>query len=202
MKAFALLIAALAAGLLCGCSSTRTVRLYAGAERPADELAILTVPGEVVILSLDRFEAPRISQTFVGRTRRYEIPAGKHTLRAQLSAIVDLGRDDHKVVESDPVTVNFSAAPGMAYRLDYEDPASNAGDGMADVRMWILEVGVAVVPARRPVADSSAPDDPDPPRSSGTEGVDPADMLRYWWNEASPEQRREFQRWITDGKDM
>ena len=212
----------LAALLLAGCAS-KPLQLYEGAPRPAAEVAVLTVPEAIEVVSVNG----RAIEGARGLLRKgdvaLEFAPGRYEVLAFYREIWPLA-DGHDTLRSDPAVFDVQAQAGGRYRLDYAHPAGyEAAQRLAaDFGGWVVDEATgARTPSResglgfrKGLAGALGSSDalvPVAPRHGQTQAVAPlpappapADahlqQMQQWWEQATPEQREAFRRWIDQGQ--
>ena len=161
-----------------------------------------------------------IEQSFFSRVDDVELAPGTYQVKMKYTDLFEQGYDDHQVVESEPFWVEVTVESGKDYDLVF-NRASNAvaaevfaespqvslkakGSELA-MPLSIVSYRAASVPvqavATAPVVASSKPATAVPVTlpakvPGGQAGLkntpSAAAMLEFWWQQASPEERRAF----------
>ncbi|RJF32021.1 DUF2057 domain-containing protein [Pseudoalteromonas gelatinilytica] len=161
-----------------------------------------------------------IEQSFFSRIDDVELAPGTYQVKMKYTDLFEQGYDDHQVVESEPFWVEVTVESGKDYDLVF-NRASNAvaaevfaespqvslkakGSELA-VPLSIIGYRAASAPvqavATAPVVASSKPATATPVTlpakvPGGQAGLkntpSAAAMLEFWWQQASPEERRAF----------
>ncbi len=162
-----------------------------------------------------------IEQSFFSRVDDVELAPGTYQVKMKYTDLFEQGYDDHQVVESEPFWVELTVESGKDYDLVF-NRASNAvaaevfaqspqvslkakGSELA-VPLSIVSYRAASAPiqavASAPVATAStkpaitAPVTLPAKVPGGQVGLknmpSAAAMLEFWWQQASPEERRAF----------
>jgi len=203
-----------------GCASSPVVKLYDGKERADDQLLTVRVPTELEILSINDRRIEGAGTMFAFGHRDLKLMPGQYRIVAYYKNIFQLNADEHEVVKSDPALFTLTGKGGDAYALTFNKPDDvNAAREMAkNFEGWSenlttgeklasqpsglilnqgfigLSVGAAAV---EPAASSTIA--PEPAASTDTtvtaDGL--LDTLKQNWQQASPEQRREFLLWMS-----
>lgn len=162
-----------------------------------------------------------IEQSFFSRVDDVELAPGTYKVKMKYTDLYEQGYDDHQVVESEPFWVELTVESGKDYDLVF-NRANNAvaaevfaespqvslkamGSELA-VPLSIVSYRVASTPvqavASAPVAATSNKPATAKPVTlpakvpGGQAGLknmpNAAAMLEFWWQQASPEERRAF----------
>ena len=161
-----------------------------------------------------------IEQSFFSRVDDVELAPGTYQVKMKYTDLFEQGYDDHQVVESEPFWVEVTVESGKDYDLVF-NRASNAvaaevfaespqvslkakGSELA-MPLSIVSYRAASAPvqavATAPVVASSKPATAVPVTlpakvPGGQAGLkntpSAAAMLEFWWQQASPEERRAF----------
>lgn len=162
-----------------------------------------------------------IEQSFFSRVDDVELAPGTYQVKMKYTDLYEQGYDDHQVVESEPFWVELTVESGKDYDLVF-NRANNAvaaevfaeapqvslkakGSELA-VPLSIVSYRVASTPvqavASAPVAATSNKPATAKPVTlpakvpGGKAGLknmpNAAAMLEFWWQQASPEERRAF----------
>ena len=166
----------LAAGLFAaGCATTQVDRAYEGPARPASEVAALSVPYQVDLLTIDGKSAPGSSMFTTVDRRDVELLPGIHEIVARYNSPYD----DHATFsDPEPVFLRFAAEAGARYDLRFE-----LGRSARRATLWIEQDG-------KPLRDPG----PAPARAA-IPSADP-ETLKAIWQKASPADRAAFKAWL------
>lgn len=187
--------------LLAGCVVERSYRLADdGAERTSE----LTVPYHVTVVAVDGRDLNTGYLFYDQRPQVLTLGPGEHTVVLRYFDLLedDEGaQSDSERVTSEPVRLRFTAEPGRAYRLAAPRP-----DTLAAARRYARAPEMRIEPAGGGAAVSEpapAPAPESPAAAAGPETSASAptalEMLEYWWQQASPAQRRRFLEAREDG---
>lgn len=219
------------------------LRLYDGPPRPSGEVAVVTMPEQLEIVTINGVDVPGARGMAAG-DKRLELVPGHYDLLVYYREFWE--QNDAGALRSDPARFSLDALAGHRYRIDYEHPhdAGQARLLAADFHGWIAdEAGgarvpsadsglrfksgivaqltrdaslqqdggksgdapsVAPLPAAAVTASSATAETataaPAAPALAQTPTVD-ADakwlpLMKGWWQQATPEERREFLRWV------
>ena len=159
------LFALVAVGLLAGCATPVSfVKAYPGAERPADQVATITVPASVEVRSINGAPQPNITGTLLKATYTITTLPGAQTWTVRYNAPLAGGYYDQRdvVTETAWLPFEFTAEAGGAYRLSVDVPRHSAStrDAEKKIRFGIAKEGQApavtgAAPAPAPVAGAA-----------------------------------------------
>lgn len=127
-----LLIATLA--LLGACASTTpTIKLYDGAERPASELVTVQLPMQLEVIMINDRRVDAGGALFTYGDRHLTFVPGSYRIVASYKELWQLTADEHEVVKSDPALFTVDGNAGDVFRIDYDRPDDvEAARAMAD----------------------------------------------------------------------
>ena len=202
--------------LLSACTTNRVVKLYEGPERPVTDIAVLTMPVQLDIVTINDRQVQGVNAMFSMTDKELHVEPGRYRIAAQYRDVWDKSASTHEVVRSNPVIFTVEAEAGQHYRLDYEHPETleDAREMVRDFQGWtentatgertattpsgITTRGVAGITTVQPErtetpATAIAPEARDESASEG----DYLDMLKAYWSQATEEERRQFLRWIS-----
>lgn len=208
--------------VLAGCASDPVVRLYDGPPRPLGDVVRVELPMELEVLTLNERRA-RVGSLFSYGTRELHLPPGEWRFVARYEQLFELGGSEHEVVKSDPALFVVRGRAGEQFRLGFPAPAS-VEEARALARHfdgWVENVttaertpsrpagivaagGLLTAPAFRPDAEAPVVPDVGPQATDAERRADehvPTDedvlrRLQQIWEEASPEARAAFLRWL------
>lgn len=195
------------AGLTACASLNAPVKGYDGPTRPVAELAVLSVPDTIQVMSVDGLE-PNIS--LLGqRALTLQVLPGEHVLSVRYVELFEhvLTSDDHEIVRSRPVAIRFTAKAGSTYSFKFEHPKNiDAAHAFAKAPQVDLidasgaETAQSVVVksyAQASLMDtiSKAFQSNEQPKDASTN----LDLLKDVWGRASADERTAFKAWIDGG---
>tara|TARA_B100002049_G_scaffold236519_1_gene223512 strand:- start:283 stop:900 length:618 start_codon:yes stop_codon:yes gene_type:complete len=160
-----------------------------------------------------------IEQSFFSRVDDVELAPGTYQLKLKYTDLYEQGYDDHQVVESEPFWVEVTVESGKNYDLVFnrasnavaaevfaESPQVSLKAKGSELAMPLSIIGYRAAPAQAmasaPVAASSSQPATTAPatlpakvpggQASLKNTPNAAAMLEFWWQQASPEERRAF----------
>jgi len=190
--------------------------IQAGAQQ-----STLILPEELNLLSVD--DNKYAGKFFGGNDTRLELAPGLHRVVVEYEIFFDISVDEHQRILSKPFQITFNAEPGKQYsiKLPSFDDVENAEKYASKPVFELIDrstnqnvaadvvhhegtrglfaqfnqqvefnkpvrhtIPAAAVPVRRTVTSSHTTDDM------------PATMLKYWWGQASEQQRRNFIKYL------
>lgn len=202
--------------LLTACTTTApVVQLYDGKALADDNVLTVRVPMELEIVSINDRRIEGAGTMFAYGHRDLKLMPGQYRIVAFYKNIYQVSADHHEVVKSDPALFTLDGKAGDIYALAFDQPADvdaakelakdfegwsenlATGDKMASKPSGLilnqgfigLAAGATVV--ETPAASSIAPDAP----ATGSDAV--LNTLKNNWQQATPEQRREFLLWMS-----
>lgn len=242
--------------LIGACSRSPVVKLYEGPQKPESDLAIVRVPVELEVLSINGRRVEGVNSLFSVGYKDLHLEPGKYHILAFYKDLWDIDADTHDVIKSDPALFPLQAEAGHHYRLGFDEPQSieQARELEKQFSGHILDVTTGEKTASRPsgvafrsgllgsigdiagvdtttaaAADSQTdggqavapmPAEQEEDATTGETGTaNPApavtgqanteasgadsgylDMLKAYWSQATPEERRNFLRWVSEQK--
>jgi len=177
--------------------------LFCFANAGAVAAAELQIPEQFDVLVVNGEEA---SSSF-SRTKILSLPAGRNVVIVEYDQIFDADfGDSHDRIRSAPFALVFTAAETDRLRVTAAQPKSGA-----DARLYakkpavqlLNDAGKAVAMEQLPVTELAGAlviNSPPAPVATSQTIIAPADalqMLSYWWQQATPEQRAAFLQEIT-----
>ena len=155
-----------------------------------------------------------IEQSFFSRVDDVELAPGTYQVKMKYTDLFEQGYDDHQVVESEPFWVEVTVESGKDYDLVFnrasnavaaevfaESPQVSLKAKGSELAMPLSIVSYRAASAPAPVVASSKPATAVPVTlpakvPGGQAGLkntpSAAAMLEFWWQQASPEERRAF----------
>jgi len=208
--------------LVTACSTSPVVKLYDGADRPAGELLTVRVPVELEILSINDRRIEGASTLFAYGHRDLQLLPGQYRIVAYYKNLFQLNADQHEIIKSDPALFTVNGNAGEVVALAFEKPADvdaaremakhfdgwtenlSSGERIASTPSGLILnqgfIGLASTPAAAETASTASVAPEQPAASSSTESTvttDVLDALKTHWQQASPEERREFLLWMS-----
>src|SRR5690606_12885870 len=204
--------------LVTACSTSPVVKLYDGADRPAGELLTGRVPVELEILSINDRRIEGASTLFAYGHRDLQLLPGQYRIAAYYKNLFQLDADQHEIVKSDPALFTVNGNAGEVVALAFEKPANvdaaremakrfdgwtenlTSGERIASTPSGlILNQGFIGLASQASPAEtaSTASVAPEQPRSDTAVNTDILESLKTNWQQASPEERREFLLWMS-----
>ena len=208
--------------LVTACSTSPVVKLYDGADRPTGELLTVRVPVELEILSINDRRIEGASTLFAYGHRDLQLLPGQYRIVAYYKNLFQLNADQHEIIKSDPALFTVNGNAGEVVALAFEKPADvaaaremakhfdgwtenlSSGERIASKPSGLILnqgfIGLASTPAPAETASTASVAPEQPAAGSSTESTvttDVLDALKANWQQASPEERREFLLWMS-----
>ncbi|MEO2281572.1 DUF2057 family protein [Pseudoalteromonas pernae] len=157
---------------------------------------MVSFPAEILPLQVND---KVIEHSFFKSVDELELQPGSYNLKLKYSDLYEAGYDAHEVIESEPFWVTLTVESGKDYQVVFAR-AKNLDAAKEYAKSPFVSVKVkgkqvartlpAVAPAVAPVpAVTTAPKEVSAPAPSG---VSASAMLEFWWQQASPEERKAF----------
>ena len=201
----------LALTILTACASSPDIKLYEGADLPAEKLLLVDVPMELEIVVVNERRVEGINKLFTLGDRTLHLQPGDYRIIAYYKNLFELPGNNHEVVKSDPVLYRLSGTAGSRYRLGFDEPANvdearqmaknfagyslnlaTAEQRPTEASGMLMSQGFLTIQSAPEVASVStvAPD--------ADSGLSHIDLLKASWQNATAEERRAFLRWIAE----
>jgi len=194
--------------LLSACATNKTIPLYEKTTQNRHNIATLSLPIEIDLVYIDGKPwsfLPRYQPLI-----NYGLLPGEHSLafRYEDMPINDDGNEE--TIKSPVVIIRFEAKAGEKYHIDFNKPVSFEAALKLETELKLtLSDKTGVIASSRPTNGFSLS-----PNSAGTdkwfgddesmektgekpaENADTKTQLKYWWQQASPEEKSSFKVWI------
>lgn len=194
------LLLAFALGAVAGCASQAPLKAYEGPVRAPAELALLSAPEQIEVLSIDGKEAP--PRLFKGSLQAALLP-GEHVLSLRYVEFFQLNADEHDIVRSKPAALRFTATAGSQYRLEIpKQPDHDAARKFAKSPQFRLVDEEGRVTESMPIksyAEASLIDTLNKALEGQDEPARPVtnlDLLKDVWSRSTPEEKEAFRSWL------
>lgn len=196
---------------LAACARSPDIKLYEGADQPAEKLLLVDVPVELEIVVINERRVEGINKFFSLGDRTLHLQPGEYRIIAYYKNLFELAGNNHEVVKSDPVMYRVSGAAGSRHRLSFDEPAdvdearemaknfagyslnlTTAEKRPTEASGMMLSQGFLTIQSAPEVANVStvAPE-------TGA-GLSHINLLKASWQSATAEERRAFLRWIAE----
>ena len=187
--------------LLAACASSGPVRLYEGAERPDTEVATISVPEQIQVMSVDGQER---AGGLLERNQIMTALPGEHVFSLRYVELFQINSEEHEVVRSRQSALRFTAEAGREYRVEMEKQGNlDAARKFAkDPKFRLVDVNSGAVTestAIKSYAEASLVDTISKAFDSAenkAQGPTHLDLLKDVWGRASPEDRAGFKAWL------
>ena len=220
-----IIVVALFALVLSACARSPVVQLYDGPVKSDTQVVTVRVPSQLEVFTVNGKEIEGVNTFFASDYKDLKLTPGRYEILAYYKELWQLDADNHEIVKTNPANFIVDGKPGDMWVLGYQQPkdveaaramedsfsgwAENTASGekvAAEQSKLILKRGflapvtgeAVTTPASNTVAPqaevaASAP--------AAAEAATPAasylDTLKAQWNQATPEERREFLQWIS-----
>ncbi len=196
---------------LAACARSPDIKLYEGADLPAEKLLLVDVPVELEIVVINEKRVEGINKLFSLGDRTLHLQPGEYRIIAYYKNLFELPGNNHEVVKSDPVLYRISGTAGSHHRLSFDEPADvdEAREMAKNFAGYSLNLATAErlpteasgmmqrqgfltiqsAPAAASVSNVA-------PETDG--GLSHIDLLKASWQNATAEERRLFLRWIAE----
>lgn len=136
---FALLACAAASLLLSACASS-DIRLYDGPQKPANEIARISMPEQLEVASINGKNVPGAEGLVSKGDKHLEVAPGRYQLLVFYREGWNL-QAEGDILKSDPALFTIDAQAGHQYRIDYQHPNDYAGAKAlaADFKGWVTD---------------------------------------------------------------
>lgn len=188
---------------LAGCAVTGNQRLYDGPARGEAELALVDVPDQVQLLSIDGRDLPG---GLLQRKQTVELLPGERVLTLRYVELFQFGAGDHEVVRSRPAALRVTLAAGQRYRVTVENRPTSlemARKYARDPAFALTALASGEVTLSSPIksfAEASLIDTLNKAFVSAQEAPSAMpgnlDLLKDVWGRATPAEREQFRQWL------
>ena len=126
-----------------GCASDKIVKTYDGAVISSQEVAVLTAPENITLLSVNDKDVPQYLLSNL--ETKYGLKPGENIVVFKYNSIWSKAKKDQEtgarvdVVESLPLEVKIQAMPGKLYTFSYL-PADNLGEAKVLAETFVAKV--------------------------------------------------------------
>jgi uncharacterized protein YccT (UPF0319 family) len=218
------------------------MRLYAGPERPGEEIAKLLILESLEVRSINGEAIPGIPRVIRSGERRLDLLPGGYDVVLYYDEVWQLGSNNEEVVRSELQLVSLELEAGHTYRLEHRPPID-----LEDARLLVrgmrvpfvdlssgqpvqlavesrpavvstplvvtpilsLEVDAIAAPAAGGAGSvgaspsrgsdvGAAPVATGAPAVDASEAISAVELPKFWWRQASPEERAHFRGWIEE----
>ncbi|WP_223427923.1 DUF2057 domain-containing protein [Alcanivorax limicola] len=205
---------------LAACASSPVIQLYDGPERAESDITVVRVPETLEILNINGQRPAGVNTLFSSGYKDLHLTPGNYQIVAFYKEIwYPDSTSSHVVLRSEPVVYDITGKAGEAFTLTYATPGNmreaetlardfsgwsenratgqrtaTRASGMARPGLISNLTSGAAEPAAETVAPAQAARDTSPQNDD----VETLDMLKVWWSQANPEERRAFLRWVAE----
>lgn len=185
------------------CFPGRAVQLYSGPELGADEIATVVVPGGMQLISVsqngDRKELPITS---AGRFE-VKLAPGRYDFEMRYFQAWTASSGNFVDVRSKPITLNRQVKAGEWYELRFQPP-STYQDAKQLAKAFTVDFVEFKAPTKEQLAKAQLASVQVPTSDANTKSPTKARSdvesmslasLKYWWSQASSEERYRFEQW-------
>jgi len=152
--------------------------------------AQIKFPAELIPLQVD---SKKIEHSLFSKVDEIELKKGVHKLKIKYSDLFELDYDDHEIVESNPFWVEILVSEGEKYQMVFNKPEDEIEPRdfakSPSVMLEIISTGKLVEATK----SSKLAELVTPIKASEVIKAPKAlHMLKYWWQQASEEERKVF----------
>lgn len=134
-------LALFASLLLAACvSNNKHMQLYAGPERPGDEIATLRIAESLEVSSINDEHIPSIPRIVRSGERRFDLLPGRYDAVVYYDVVWPLNSSDDEVVRSESLRVSLELEAGHTYRVEHRLPVD-----IEDARQLVRDLKLIVV---------------------------------------------------------
>lgn len=109
--------------IFAGCSNA-PIKLYPGDTLPASQLAVIAVPSDLEILSLNGKEVPAANRLLGTKDRQLHLQPGNYQLLVFYKRIWQTSAESHETIHSNPIKFDLSLQANHTYQIQFERPAT------------------------------------------------------------------------------
>lgn len=177
------------------CTTIQDVHLYDGPALASENSAKVTLPLELEITELDNRLINQGMQRFRNDTLNVFFPPGEHKLVVHYESLWDLDGENHEKVRSQPILFEFNSKAGEVFHFEYEQPRT-----LKQAQTFARSIPITLVSQQRRVSGFGLKKQ-DPLTFHQKEAPVKVDyphlqQLEYWWQQATPYERKQFRQWI------
>lgn len=208
--------------LLCACARSPVVQLYDGPAQSDNNIVTVRIPSQLEVFTINGEEVDGVNTFFASDYKDVKLTPGRYEILAYYKELWQLDADNHEIVKTNPANFVVDGKPGDMWVLGYEQPgdvdaaramednfsgwSENAVTGekvAAEKSKLILKRGFLAPVTGEEVAAPASNTVAPLATSTAAEAVAPEaaasylDTLKAQWNQATPEERREFLQWIS-----
>lgn len=227
MLSLRLISVVLCALFLSACARSPVVQLYDGPAKADSQVLTVSVPSEIEVFTINGKEVDGVNTFFATDFKELKFTPGRYEILAYYKELWQLDADNHEIVKSNPANFVIDGKAGEKWQLGYEKPqdvedaralqdsfngwALNTASGekvAAKESGLILKRGfLAPITGEEVSTTSSASIAPQqsatpapaaPASSQSAPTASYLDTLKAQWNQATPEERREFLQWVAE----
>ncbi len=197
---------------LSGCSFNKPIVLYDKSQKNLDNYAILKLPVEIDVVFYEG-EKRRFMPSYQPIIE-YHIAAGEQTIGFRYEDIFTDFDGDEQVVKSKIVFINFLARENVVYTIDFKPPRDlqDAQRLTSNLQLKLFDGNQTIAKSfKRPGILSSGfsslfeKKDNDKETANKLNTLTESDhlsQLKFWWEKASKEERKEFDIWRDDSPNI
>lgn len=224
MLSLRLITLTLFALLLSACAKNPVVQLYDGPAQSDAKIVTVRIPSQLDVFTINGKEVEGVNTFFAADFKDVKLTPGRYEILAFYKELWQLDADNHEIVKTNPANFIVDGKPGELWVLGYEQPkdvdaaramqdsfsgwSENVASGekvAAQQSQLILKRGfLAPVTGEELATPASTTIAPQAATTTAAESAAPAaaaasylDTLKAQWNQATPEERREFLQWIS-----
>lgn len=194
-------VVALAVMSLMACSTQGPVKTYEGPVRAISDVALISVPEQVEVMSIDGREPP---SSFLKSNVELSLLPGEHVFSLRYVELFQITADEHDVVRSKLAALRFTAKPGATYKLGIPKQAGHdaAIKFAREPVFTLLDNQNGDVTESSPIksyAEASLVDTISKAFTENQAAAGPVtnlDLLKDVWARTSPDERRAFRIWL------
>ena len=192
-------------------------------EKPLTQSALVATGPTVLV---DYVDDDPVNTGFIGQTQEFQLDPGPHTFLLKYADLFQLDADQHEKIVSRPVKLSFTVTQGGRYQVQHpaqnnleqaqqfaEQPSFTLIDQdtgnevvttleLSRPRSFLRALNQANSPRYEFASDQVAPNRSDSPKSNGDEEqlTTTVEALQSLWRDASQEEKKRFQDWISEQK--
>jgi len=123
---------------LTACASA-DLRLYDGPAKPAAELALITMPEQLEVASINGAEVPGAKGMWTHGDKRLQVVPGRYEALVYYREVWEANGESDVLRSRNPALFTIDAQAGHEYRIDYERPGTydDARKLAQDFRGWV-----------------------------------------------------------------
>jgi uncharacterized protein YccT (UPF0319 family) len=173
---------------------------YEGDRRENEEV-VLHLPSDMAVLQVDGKAMRKRGHLLGAIYEEILLLPGPHQLTLRYEDLWDHDQgDDYEKLRSKPVTVSFNPQTAGHYTLIHSRPQSLREAQALERSFSAAAISFQKTGDAHPIPATAAKESTPPPLPPAPEMQSTVDVLKYWWERTSENEREAFLRWVETTK--